>query len=300
MKVNRDLKKLLLTIVVVILFGGLMFALGFAAGFLKFRPGQQTAEFTEAALSELRQALTLDNNIINCRSMVNAYGRLKISAKAGSWESILPAFKEEGLAALPSNPTNVIIFAHGYNSGLDGGIHFGNALCKEIRSASKTFQGSGPPQLVFYTFCWRGDFNEERFGTSEKSAETTAPSLANIISTIEDQAVKENKKVSITLLSHSLGAKVCLETLKVLWHRDKDRKWVKRLLMLQPAVTVGSMSKGTYDYVELRGRKPRPGELQVYPGQGQFRGVPVSVIRLPNDGDDIVPGDRPIASGVRG
>lgn len=273
-----------------ILFAITFFVSGFVASYFIFRPGELTADFGELVLERLRQAQTLGNNIINCRSIVSGSGRLKLTAKAGSWESILPAFKEEGLAALPSNPANVIIFAHGYNSNLDGALKFGNAICEEIHSAAKTFQDKNSRELVFYTFCWRGDFNQERFGTSEISAEATAPSLANIISAIEDKAAKENKNVSVTLLSHSLGAKVCLETLKVLWHRDKNRKWIKNLVMLQPAVTVGSVSKGTYLYLQIVPQhSPAPGEAHVQPVQIQAGPLPgnpqfSSIIQLQNDG----------------
>ncbi len=223
-----------------------IFGLGFATANFTHRPARVTADSDELVFQELRRAQSIGNNIFQCRSLIGNGGTFRKGLEAGWWESVLPRFQEEGLPSLPNDETTVIIFVHGYNVTLDGSVVLGNAIWPQLQRAANR-AGSSPSvrQLVFCTFCWRGDFGPERFGASEKSAMNTAASLAGFIAKLEAQAASVHKDVSVILIGHSLGAMVCLEAMNQLW-RQEERPWIKCLFMLQAAVPVESVSHGQY------------------------------------------------------
>src|SRR5438128_8921661 len=152
-----------LNIIGCILVVGVIFGLGFVTAFFTFRPTFVTADFGELVLQELRDAQSAGNNVLNCRSMVGGNGQLKIGKTAGWWESIVPTVKDKAVEPLTANETTVYVFVHGYNPNLDGAIHYGNSLCREIRAVPAQRITGDAPKSVFYTFCWRGDFGPERF-----------------------------------------------------------------------------------------------------------------------------------------
>jgi len=246
-------KVIVLGLLIVIIFG-----LGFAAAYFKYRPELVAADSDELLLQELRKAKSIGNNVLQSRSIIDHDGSFKSDAQTGWWESISPVSQVSGLPPLRADHSTVVVFVHGYNVSLDRSIMYGNAVWSELQQVGpKAGSADYFQQVTFCTFCWRGDFGPEHFGTAENSARNTAASLAGLMVKLQEQAASEHKQVSFILISHSLGAMVCLEALNQLWHRD-HKPWVRCLLMLEPAVQVETISHGQYTET-LVWSEPGPG-----------------------------------------
>ena len=198
------------------------------------------------------------NCIISCR---DAYADSSIRIK-DCWKVISDGYDRNHLLSVGSQA--VLIFVHGFNNDLVQAVGLGDGLLSNLHCAASRDTSEDPLRKVnFFTFCWRGDFYPD-FRMAEDAADRLAPCFANFLSELHQQSLSSAHPVQAVLITHSLGARIALQALRSL-STNKTTPWIDCLLMIQPAISLGLVTKGTYwEAIPRRYTTPgfkKPGDL---------------------------------------
>lgn len=164
---------------------------------------------------------------------------------------------------LTGKPSIVIVFVHGYNVTAAEALEQSKVLWKHIRESNEHIRAKGwavpeTNSLEFLAFLWRGNFGEKRFPTAQRSAAITASAFADFLRTV----VKEAGGARTLILTHSLGAEVALEALRIM--RESSATPVADcLILVQGAVPAYSVYRWRVSYQQLPGAgdKMRPEQV---------------------------------------
>ena len=269
--------------------GAALLGVGFAAGYLRYHPPTLTAAVAESLEAAQRHARELGNRLVSSRHLPE-----DAEPPAGEplWKALTPWTDETLFERPPKTPGTVVVYVHGYNTSLPSAIANGNILAHELAALT----ASEPGSLLFYTFCWRGDFDRLEFERSERAATPAGAALADFLKRLsDDDLLAEHPRV--VLLAHSLGARVALEAAKHLW-QTAPRPWLGYLVLVQAAVPRGDLYVGTVQIFQSPRRAQEAGfvdpiKLQEYTHRGAYvdsLGVARHVIVTTSNGDGTLAG----------
>ena len=170
--------------------------------------------------------------LISSRSLVDGYGSLAEGRDKDHWSAV--GTQEQVFSQITDKTRFVVIFVHGYNTPVTKAVERGERLrsivCEEDAQAC--------PRARLYSFLWRGDLNPAQFRAAQDSATASAHPFAAFVRRVRHR----EPELPILVVSHSLGARVVLEGLRLLGQSEK-RQWVSLVLLIQPAVRVSSVSR---------------------------------------------------------
>ncbi len=207
----------------------------FASRFLR-EPDIAVAEETYRFNLAQEEAVKTGNHVVYSRHTVSNSGLPTRDAARHPWKSLLSG-------ATNGAPLQVV-YVHGYNTTFAESIAQGNYLSRLLRQW--TAQKYPATALDFHTFSWRADFGPDKFPTAELAAKAQSASLGAFLKTLRQPASAGGPPPKIILITHSLGARLVLETLSHQGH-DADFPVISALLLVEPAMLRTSLSRGTYE-----------------------------------------------------
>ena len=207
------------------------------AKLLSQRKGIEVNKNAERLAQAIAEASRLGNIVVNARDAVENPG--SVSAYDGKeWRPIL----SDREAISRGKASFCVVFAHGYNTSFAEAVERGNELCAGLVSIVGQTNFN---KVKFYSFCWHGDLGTFHFGAADESARNTAPMLAAFLKKIAG-AEPPGVPRRIIVVTHSLGARLALEALHQMGNATSS-PLVDTLLMIQPAVGVEDLGRGTID-----------------------------------------------------
>ncbi|MGB5328803.1 MAG: alpha/beta hydrolase, partial [Gammaproteobacteria bacterium] len=164
--------------------------------------------------------------------LVDGYGDLARGREEDDWLGV--ESQDHTLEQVTTRTQLVVIFVHGYNTSSARAVEIGERL----RGFVCEGEAQGCPNARLYSFLWRGDLNPGEFRAAQNAATNSAYPLADFVRRLHDR----RPELPILVISHSLGARVVLEGLGLL-RQSEASQWVDAVVLIQPAVHVGSVSK---------------------------------------------------------
>lgn len=211
------------------------------SGDVKFEPSDTIQDASAAADFQPVPSF----HVISARDIVDSTGNKIEGFREGYWTlDFGPAQKN---SFEHEKGSKIVIFVHGYNTSLSKALHYGTALRTNLLMAAldQLSRKSSTSKLtslpIVYLFLWRGDLGKYNFGNAQRAADVSSNSLADFIAQISDQ----NENIRIVLISHSLGARVALESLRRLSQDQNKQRFVDSLVIIQGAVAATSIYKWT-------------------------------------------------------
>ena len=183
-------------------------------------------------LAKARPSLSPGHVLFSSRSLVDGYGKLAKGREEDHWLGV--ESQEHTLAQVTTRTQLVVIFVHGYNASSARAVEIGERL----RGFVCEGEAQGCPNARLYSFLWRGDLNPVEFRAAQNAAMSSAYPFADFVRRLHDR----RPELPILVISHSLGARVVLEGLGLM-RESEAIQWVDAVVLIQPAVHVGSVSK---------------------------------------------------------
>jgi pimeloyl-ACP methyl ester carboxylesterase len=190
--------------------------------------------------------------VVDARELLDGDGLPRAGRKDGLWRlNLLPG---EASPPVPpqitfrKRPEVIVVFVHGYNTPPARALRYGNNVWDSLLAANDRLRAGSPKippddKFAFFTFLWRGDLGQIWFSATQKAAEASSPSLADLMTTLSQEA----PSARTVIIAHSLGAQVALEALKSLCETRGEQMLLDSLVLVQPAVIVTSVYKWTVD-----------------------------------------------------
>lgn len=207
----------------------------FASRFLR-EPDIAVAEETYRFNLAQEEAVKSGNHVVYSRHTVNNTGRPTRDASRHPWKSLL--------SGAPNGAPLQVVYVHGYNTTFAESIAQGNYLSRLLRQwTAQKYPGVA---LDFHTFSWRADFGPDKFPTAELAAKAQSAGLGAFLKSLRQPATAGGPPPRIIVITHSLGARLLLETLAHQGH-DADFPVINALLLVEPAILRTAVSRGTYE-----------------------------------------------------
>lgn len=204
--------------------------------------GAGSAEALPAVLKdEVARARRQGITIVNVRDAVRSDDSQRGVLPDGNWAldgRAMPTFdRNDPPRIVAGQPTEIVLYVHGFKTRPADGIARTRRLQDLVRAFGRgdrvaSTDARADRRDAWVGFLWRADFGNLEFDDAQASATATGPLLAQIVATLR----KQNPGAHLTVVAHSLGAKVSLEALGHLCRQEASGSKIDALVLIQPAV----------------------------------------------------------------